>query len=69
VKKAGHGKVEEKDFRNEGTKKAHKLQENTRKYNRRESWLGKCEGKWENVGLLLLNPDQAPASREEERGP
>jgi hypothetical protein len=30
---------------------------------------GKCEGKWENVLLLLLNPDQAPASREEERGP
>jgi hypothetical protein len=34
-----------------------------------KNWLGKCEEKWENVGLLLLNPDQAPASREEERGP
>jgi hypothetical protein len=34
-----------------------------------KNWLGKCEGKWENVGLLLLYPDQAPASREEERGP
>jgi hypothetical protein len=34
-----------------------------------KNWLGNCERKWENVGLLLLNPDQAPASREEERGP
>jgi hypothetical protein len=34
-----------------------------------KNWLGNCEGKWENVGLLLLNPDQAPASQGGGKGP